>query len=99
MNTKLGQRLRTQRLQRGWTLAELGKHMSCSPSHLLRIEHGESLPSLPFLSRLLTHYPMNDTEIADLVRSATSPDGDPVAADEDPHSDDEGEPAPHQVAA
>lgn len=67
--------------------------MRCSASHLLRIEHDESLPSLPFLARLLGHYDMSNTEIADLVRSAAGPDGDPAAAD------DEGERGPALEAA
>ena len=82
MGTTLGTRLRAQRLQHGWTLADLSKLMHCSPSHILRIERDESLPSLPFLARLLSHFNMSDLEIADLIRSAGQAGDDPSPAGE-----------------
>lgn len=75
------------------------KSIGLQRSTYVRLELGQRRIDLDVFRRIAVVLKLSDTEIADLVRSATSPDGDPVAADEDPHSDDEGEPAPHQVAA
>ena len=53
---------------------------------------------LSTFARLTVALGLGNDEIADLVRSATSPDGDPAVADDDSQGDDEGEHA-QQVAA
>lgn len=67
-------------------------------STYVRLELGQRRIDLAVLQRIAAQLKLSDAQIADLVRSAAGPDGDPAAADDDPHGDDE--PAGHhQVAA
>ena len=64
------------------------KSIGLQRSTYVRLELGQRRIDLDVFRRIAVVLKLSDTEIADLVRSATSP-GDPVAADEDPHGDDE----------
>lgn len=72
------------------------KSIGLQRSTYVRLELGQRRLDLVVLQRVAVALKLSDAQIADLVRSVAGPDGDPDAADPDPHSDDD---APHQVAA
>ncbi|MCB1499255.1 MAG: cupin domain-containing protein [Bauldia sp.] len=49
----LGQRLRTARQNKSWTIKQLAAASGCSESLLSKIENGKNLPSLPLLHKLV----------------------------------------------
>lgn len=48
----LGDRLKAARMNRGWTLEELGRECGCSQAFLSLIEEGKKLPSVGVLRRI-----------------------------------------------
>lgn len=90
--------LRDYRQGQGRRLADVASAVGITPGSLSRIELGVRHPMLSTFARLTVALGLGNDEIADLVRSATSPDGDPAVADDDSQGDDEGEHA-QQVAA
>ena len=64
---KLGQRLRSLRSERGWTLEELAQRAGVSDAYLSRLESGERQPSLAVLFNLARVYGLS---LPDLFKSA-----------------------------
>lgn len=89
--------LRGLRTKQGLTQAVFAKSIGLQRSTYVRLELGQRRLDLVVLRRISDTLKLSDAQIADLVRSAAGPDGDPDAADPDPHGDDDD--ARHQVAA
>ena len=49
---KIGQRIRTARLERGLNQSELGELVGCSNNHMSHVEIGQTKVSLPMLMKL-----------------------------------------------
>ncbi|KIR03335.1 hypothetical protein P261_02150 [Lachnospiraceae bacterium TWA4] len=49
---KIGQRIKTARLAKGWTQSELGSLVDCSNNHMSHIEIGQTKVSLTLLLKL-----------------------------------------------
>ena len=49
---KIGQRIKTARLEKGYTQAELGALVGCSNNHMSHVEVGQTKVSLPMLVKL-----------------------------------------------
>lgn len=49
---KIGQKIRTARLEKGYSQAELGALIGCSNNHMSHVEVGQTKVSLPMLLKL-----------------------------------------------
>ena len=49
---KIGQRIKTARLERGYSQADLGALVGCSNNHMSHVEIGQTKVSLPMLLKL-----------------------------------------------
>lgn len=79
--TELGCRLRTLRLERGWTLGELAQRTQLSEAYLSRLESGDRQPSLAALLALANAYELSlsalfeseKTDTCAVIRSEDTP--------------------------
>ena len=75
-NYRIGERIRTMRLEKKLGLVELGQHTGLSPALLSKIERGKMFPTLPTLLRvamvfsveLATFFTPDETPVAAVVR-------------------------------
>ena len=56
--------LRTLRLERNWTQAELGEKLGVTPQHVSMLESGKKFPSLAMLFKVADALGVNLTSIA-----------------------------------
>lgn len=75
-NYRIGERIRTMRLEKKLGLVELGQHTGLSPALLSKLERGKMFPTLPTLLRIAmvfsveldTFFTPDETPVAAVVR-------------------------------
>lgn len=61
--TQLAQRIRTERLKRGWSLDEMARHSGVSRAMINRIENGSSSPTATVLGKISGAYQLSMSEL------------------------------------
>ncbi|NMM42910.1 helix-turn-helix transcriptional regulator [Rhodospirillaceae bacterium KN72] len=73
IDTRLAERLRLLRMDRGWTLDDLAKRSGVSRATLSRLENGEVSPTTTVLGRLCAAHGMTLSRLMILVEGDTAP--------------------------
>ena len=100
MNTLLGQRIREQRKEKGWTIEQFAERVDLSANYVGDLERGVKIPKLETFIRIVEVLDVSaDVLIRDSVPSASHVADDELSIHLQPQEHNQGEPGRRAVMA